>query len=760
MNLILTMSFLSVLTIASINVNGLRDTTKRNLVYNLISRRKFDVVFIQETHSELEDESRWKENWNGEIIFSHGTRSSAGVAILTSAKSGFHLDQVKGDSYGRWIKGNIHWNGKTFTLMSVYAPNASKLRVDFFHDLEKEIVSTDGQVLLGGDYNCNLDDDQGYDPSRKVLRTILQENDLADVWASLYPDKPGATHFHKGRNKVSRIDYMFVSSSLLHMCNGIEIAATGLTDHYVINVKFFEKEKPHGQGRWICNNNLLENDDCNKRICMFWSFWKTKKCDFPSLLQWWEVAKYKITEILRDFGREKSYENKRERESLQKKHKELVTKIDEESLEKLKDIEARIKDFENKEYEKSQVRVRNIIKNEAEKPTKFFLTLENQQVDNNKMLYIDKEEGECVDNTYDMIGVVNDFYQCLYRKGDISDIQMQNIINEIHNVKFTDDERYDLEKDISDEEISRALNQMKRNKSPGMDGLTVEFYRKFWPLIKDDFVDVIKECYKRGELSESMNLRLIRLIYKMRGSRSDLKNWRPISLLNVDYKILAKTITNRLKKVMPNLISEEQTCGVPGRNIHDNLLLLRDSIDYINWNNMEAAILSIDQEKAFDRIDWDYMFSVLGKMGIPPKFVDWIKLLYSNPVSCVNFNNFIGIPFEISRGIGQGCPLSPLLYAICAEGLGSLFRNNKNLHGICTPDGNDQVKLIQHADDTTVYITNNNDFKVVEECLRTYSEGSGSKVNVNKTKGLWLGKWKSRQDKPCSFNWNNDQLKY
>ena len=256
-----------------------------------------------------------------------------------------------------------------------------------------------------------------------------------------------------------------------------------------------------------------------------------------------------------------------------------------------------------------------------------------------------------------------------------------------------------------------------------------------------------------------MNTALICLIFKNKGDRSDLKNWRPISLLNVDYKIIAKALTNRLQKIMPEIIQEEQTCGVKGRNIHDNLMILRDTVDYVNNENIQTAMLSIDQEKAFYRIEWNYLYSVMEKMGIPVELIKWIKIMYSNPVSAIIVNNFITEPFSVTRGIRQGWSLSPLLYTICAEGLACLIRTNKTIKGIRLPGTVECQKLIQHADDTTIFITENKDFEALESIFQIYSEGSGSKINKEKSHGLWLGKWKNRKDKPGGLNWENQSLK-
>ena len=113
---------------------------------------------------------------------------------------------------------------------------------------------------------------------------------------------------------------------------------------------------------------------------------------------------------------------------------------------------------------------------------------------------------------------------------------------------------------------------------------------------------------------------------------------------------------------MPLIIAEDQSCGVKGRNIQDNLMTLRDSIYCINNENKQGALLCIDQEKAFDRIEWNYLFGIMGKMGIPQSLINWVNILYSNPCSSVLINQFITEPFCVTRGIRQGCPCP--LYSI------------------------------------------------------------------------------------------------
>lgn len=162
--------------------------------------------------------------------------------------------------------------------------------------------------------------------------------------------------------------------------------------------------------------------------------------------------------------------------------------------------------------------------------------------------------------------------------------------------------------------------QKASNKSAGIDGLPIEFYKCFWGIIGADYVDVINECFNQQELTESQKIAVISTLFK-KGNQLSLTNWHPISLLNCDYKIISKILCIRLGKVLDQIISSDQICGVPGRSISHNLLLLKDLIAYYNkWP--PAVIIGTDQMKAFDRVDWDLLFHTLRKYNflVPSSF--------------------------------------------------------------------------------------------------------------------------------------------
>ena len=178
-----------------------------------------------------------------------------------------------------------------------------------------------------------------------------------------------------------------------------------------------------------------------------------------------------------------------------------------------------------------------------------------------------------------------------------------------------------------------------------------------------------------------------------------MSNYRPISLLNVDNKILTKTLSKRLEKVLDQIIHPDQSCGVPNRSIIDNCHLIRDIIDYSNIKNINGILLSLDQEKAFDKISHQYLFEALKAFGFGKNFITWIKAIYNDVYSSVIVNHFISEPFPVRKSVRQGCCLSPLLYIICLEPVLIKIRNDQDIKGFKIP-GKDEQKITAFADDS------------------------------------------------------------
>ena len=201
-----------------------------------------------------------------------------------------------------------------------------------------------------------------------------------------------------------------------------------------------------------------------------------------------------------------------------------------------------------KQNEGAKIRSRARWIEEGEKPTKYFFNLEKKNASNNTIKQLKKSNGEYVSTNKEILEEQFNFYKTLYESDNISENNIKQYLSKINNLNTLNEQEANiLEGEISETECKDALKNMKLNKSPGSDGLPIEFYTTFWENINTLLLESINSAYHNGELSTSQKKGILSLIFK-KGDKTLLENWRPISLLNTDYKILAHALANRLKK--------------------------------------------------------------------------------------------------------------------------------------------------------------------------------------------------------------------
>ena len=329
-------------------------------------------------------------------------------------------------------------------------------------------------------------------------------------------------------------------------------------------------------------------------------------------------------------------------------------------------------------------------------------------------------------------------------------------INNLNIPKLTEEDKLLCEQDISENEILLSIKQLKNGKSPGTDGLTAEFYKFFWSDIKELLLESLKQSLRLGELSVEQKRGIITLIPKKNKNRLFLKNWRPISLLNVDYKILAKIFANRLTKILPYIINEDQTGYIKGRFIGFNIRQIEDIIIYCDMFDKPGIILSIDFEKAFDTINWKFINDALKAFNFGHNFCNAIKTLYNDISSCVINNGRTSEWFKPQRGVRQGCPISPYLFIITIELLAIHIRENKDIQGI---DVRDKVlKICQLADDTTCFVKDIESVKVILMVFDKFKKCAGLKMNIEKTKATCIGSLKNSVITPLGLDWSEPYI--
>ena len=222
-----------------------------------------------------------------------------------------------------------------------------------------------------------------------------------------------------------------------------------------------------------------------------------------------------------------------------------------------------------------------------------------------------------------------------------------------------------------------------------------------------------------------------------------LASWRPVSILNTDYKILTKTLANRLQLVLPKLISPDQVGYVKNRYIGQNVRLIKDVMTYVNNKGLARYILLLDFEKAFDSIEWSFMFKCLEKYNMGGKFIKWIEILHNQTQSCVTNNGYLSGYFYLGRGIRQGCPISALLFILVAEVLAIKIRNSLSISGIVI--NKEEYKICQLADDATLFLKNISSILSTISIVEDFQKCSGLKINMQKTILVPLGTAKDKK---------------
>ena len=255
---------------------------------------------------------------------------------------------------------------------------------------------------------------------------------------------------------------------------------------------------------------------------------------------------------------------------------------------------------------------------------------------------------------------IHEFYTNLYSLPD--DFQAtidENAVNDaiFHNItipRLSEDDKHFLETPLSTNELFEVVKSMKMNKTPGFDGLPIEFYIILWPDINELLINSFNFSLQNGSMSASQRNGIITLLPKADKDPLLIKNYRPITLLTTDYKILAKCIANRLKRSLHYLIHPDQSGFMKGRNIRHNIRLILDMIEYTDLTDTPGLILLLDIEKAFDSVSHNFLFQTLEHFNFGNNFINSIKTLYSARQSYVINNGFLTERIALKRGIFQG----------------------------------------------------------------------------------------------------------
>lgn len=630
-------------------------------------------------------------------------------------------------------------------IITVYAPSQSTANLQneeiekfsqALNDYLRPFINS--KLIIAGDFNYAVSNNDRATNTLyyrdvkygKLLNPILNLHRLIDTFRYKHGNDKSFTFHHL--NSASRIDRIYTNFP-----NGIlkvEHIAVHLSDHNGVRLRMRIPEiTRRGKGFWKLNVKLLTKGHIKHVVGEFWENWRNEKLAFQNPVYWWEEGKKQLKKLFIELGIEERRKENKTRNDLERELQELYKDQDAglDNWVKINERKEKLKKMDVGKMEGAKIRGRLNLGID-EKPTAAFFHLEKRNF--KTMDGIKNKEGQILEDQSEIAKIIRDYYKDLYSEEKIDNTQKDKFVNNISK-KLNEEDRESLEGMISKEEVEQELKAMKSNKSPGIDGLPKEFYKTFFDIIGEDLTEVINNIYFSGIMGETMRTAVITLLFK-KGDIHEIKNYRPVSLLTVDYKLITKVLKTRLSKVMASLVHTDQACGVPGRTINDQLLTLESLINV--GKKSGGALVAFDLQKAFDRVNHEYMKCVLQKMNIGPYFLKWIKIIYKSPQSRLNINGCISDPFAVKRSVRQGCPLSALLFALCQEPLANAIRNEPNIKGMVIPNYG-EVKNVQFADDATHPIRANC-INVLLKVYKDFEKASGSLINELKTEILLLGK--------------------
>ena len=777
-------SFHNSLKVLSANCQGLRDLKKRVDVIQYFKETGAHIICLQDTHLTEKDTTNMCNIWSGQFYLNGQYTNSRGVAILFRDNFECKIINTNKDKEGNLLHLDIETQNSKIKLINIYAPNIDN--PNFFKIVENIIFESNSDYnIICGDFNLLLDplkDSHNYkhinNPnSRQVVLEMIKRCELNDIFRFCHPDEKRFTWRRKNPIKQGRLDYFLISNALTDLVDNCSILPSYRSDHSIVQLKLSFTNFEIGRGVWKLNNSLLANKEYLSLIKNILKEEKLKyaipvyKLEYIASTTSHENIQFLVDDdtflemlYLRIRGESIKFA------SVCKKNlgtKEKNLKDDIEILEKTPFQNQELLDDKKQELEKLREHklrghlIRSRLKwlDEGEKPTRYFCNLEKRNFTEKTIKKLKLNNGSIQTGQKQILKSIREFYAKLFEKknhNECTENYLHTVLEERRNI-----EQINIGHNLTTIEVSQALKLMKNNKTPRIDGISADFLKVFLADFKYFVTRALNCCFAKGKLSYSLQQSLIICLPKLDKDRQLLKNWRPISLLCVTYKLASTVISNRMKPYLDNIISKTQSGFLTGRNIADSTRLVYDIMHHAEKQNLDGLLLLIDFEKAFDSLSWTFLYNVLAYFGFDNTFISWIKLFNTDIEARICQAGFLSDPIKIKRGCRQGDPISCYQFILAAEVLALLIINNPNIVGLHI--GTIQYKLVQFADDTTLILDGTqNSLQAALNILEIYGTLSGLKVNSEKTKVIWIGKRKNSKEKlkvSYRLNWGETQFR-
>ena len=756
----------------SLNVNGLNNPIKRKKVMNVMKKERAQIIYLQETHLSRQDNEKLKMFGYTRLYYSTFKHTSKrGVTILIHNSVQFECQKEISDQKGTYIilKGKL--DNQMVTMVNVYAPPKSK--IFFFRNLINKIVTEmDGILIWGGDLNILMNNkldttnkNKQNNPIVKKIKLYFEEFGLIDVWRELNPKKTDFTHYSAPNNTYSRIDYFFLNKIDLYRVQVCKIEESSLSDHSMLSLKLNLNIRTRNT-LWRLNVGTLNNKTLKEEIKEDIARYVEENDNGevnPTIL--WDALKAVIrgkliakTAAIKKIRHEKYEKEKYKLQNLEKQHK-MNPKND--LLIAIQEVRRNIDKLLSTEIEKKSKLIKQSYCELGPKATRLLARkLKKQQTERTIFKLKDQTTNRFIYEPSEIEQLFKNYYECLYSQPpSINNEQIQSFLEKLDLPTIGEKQNDILTKPITKKEIEKAFGHLKTNKTPGSDGLPGEWYKTF----KTEIISLLETSFNytlnHGVLPPSWNDAIITVIPKKKDSLT-CADFRPISILNVDYKIYTSIIARRYEQFIGDIIDEDQAGFIRGRQTKDNIRRSLHIIDQIRCKKAGAVLVGLDAEKAFDTVSWAFLYQVLQRFGFNKKAIQCIQTLYQQPTARIKINGNLTESIHLKRSARQGCSLSPTLFAIFIEPLAQYIRQHKDIKGIQIGEESHVIGLF--ADDVICYLQEpETSLPILINSLDLYGLYSGYKLNMAKTQILTFNYSPSKMIREkYSWNWSAESMSY
>uniref|UniRef100_A0A670ILE0 Reverse transcriptase domain-containing protein n=1 Tax=Podarcis muralis TaxID=64176 RepID=A0A670ILE0_PODMU len=733
------------LQLLSWNCNGLNHPRKKRQVFHILKREQLDLICLQETHITRAHRKLLVNKRLGQEFISSDKVKKRGVVIY--AKEKLDPKMKFKDEEGRYLAIEVQIQGEKYLIIEIYAPNDGK--AEFFKKLHETLLDyLDCKIILMGDMNgvvsTNMDKAQRQTISKegrlpKTFFEMTENMDLIDIWRTRNPLEREGTFFSESKMTWTRIDQIWVSSVMATKIKKVEICPKTCSDHNAVKMEM--KMTTTGSFRWRMNDSLFRDEQfCKKALKTLKDYFEINLRTEVEKRTIWDASKAVMRGFLIQQNSIKRKKQNERKERILEKMKEGEKKLrskpkSQEILREIKYYQTQYMELTNQEIEWKIKQMRQRTFESADKRGKLLAWQLKKRQKLNTVTCLEIE-GKNIHKPNEISNCFQSFFRKLYTQGPVNEQEIDEFLKNHGLPKISEQSKLTLNEKITEQEIEEAIQKMQLGKSPGPDGLTARYYKALKECLVQPLKEVCNEILEGKKAPETWKEAFISLIPKTETEKNQVKNYRPISLLNVDYKIFADILAKRLKKVLIGEIHKDQAGFLPGRHMSDNVRNIIDIVELLEMNiNRKAVLIFVDAEKAFDNICWSFMKKNLQGMGVGQGFENGIGAIYSEQKARLIVNNVVTEEIAIEKGTRQGCPISPLLFILVLEVLLNMIRKDQLVKGIQV--GVKEYKLRAFADDLVLTLQQpNTSTKRVLDLIEIFGQVAGFKLNKQKTKVL------------------------